>query len=180
MKKTQILTIAVFLCVLCTSLAGCGDNFWDPTQIGRFRPVPAMNVILDSLGVADETPSMWEQAEDPKPIDIITYETDYVFSPGDFVRISIFELYAEGVTYTENFIITETGKLSIPDVGVVEAQGLTESELEEHIKDILAPTILKEPSVTVTMISSQRYLFSSFFKYANNSFRFFSIIVSSL
>jgi len=160
MKKTQILTIAIFLCVLCTGLAGCGDNFWDPTQIGRFRPVPAMNVILDSLGVADETPSMWEQAEDPKPIDIITYETDYVFSPGDFVRISIFELYAEGIPYAENFIITETGKISIPDVGVVEAQGLTESELEEHIKDILAPTILKEPSVTVTMLSSQQRTFS--------------------
>jgi len=160
MKKTQILTIAVFLCVLCTGLAGCGDNFWDPTQIGRFRPVPAMNVILDSLGVADETPSMWEQAEDPKPIDIITYETDYVFSQGDFVRISIFELYAEGVTYAENFIVTETGKISIPDVGVVEAQGLTESELEEHIKDILSPTILKEPSVTVTMLSSQQRTFS--------------------
>ncbi|MHC4739117.1 MAG: polysaccharide biosynthesis/export family protein [Planctomycetota bacterium] len=160
MKKTQVLTITFSLSVLCIGLAGCGDNFWDPTQIGRFRPVPAMNVILDSLGVADETPSMWEQAEDPKPIDIITYETDYVFSPGDFVRISIFELYAETFTYTENFIVTETGKISIPDVGVVEAQGLTESELEEHIKDILAPTILKEPSVTVTMLNSQQRTFS--------------------
>ncbi|MHC4397087.1 MAG: polysaccharide biosynthesis/export family protein [Planctomycetota bacterium] len=160
MRKIRVLTIVFLLPVFCVGLTGCGDDIWDPTQIGRFRPVPAMNVILDSLGVADETPSTWEQADDPKPIDVMTYDTDYVLSPGDFVRISIFELFAEGITYEGDFIVTETGKISIPDVGVVEAQGLSESELEEHIKDILAPTILKEPSVTVTMLNSQQRAFS--------------------
>ena len=43
--------------LLFISVAGCGNKFFDPTQIGRFRPVPAVNVILDSLGVAEEAPS---------------------------------------------------------------------------------------------------------------------------
>ena len=45
-------------------LSGCGSKFFDPSQVGRFRPVPAVNVILDSLGVAEETPAAWEGAEE--------------------------------------------------------------------------------------------------------------------
>ena len=160
MKRTQTLTGVLLLSILCIGLTGCGDDFWDPTQIGRFRPVPAMNVILDSLGVADETPSTWEQAEDPKPIDVMMYETDYVFGAGDFIRVFIFELFQEGNSLNEVFIVTETGKISIPEVGVVDVEGLTETELEERIKDFLTPGILKDPSVTVTLVESQRRTFS--------------------
>ena len=53
--KTFVLLL-LCSCVLLVS-SGCGNKFWDPTQVGRFRPVPAVNVILDSLGVADETPA---------------------------------------------------------------------------------------------------------------------------
>jgi polysaccharide export outer membrane protein len=90
----------------------------------------------------------------------MTFESDYVFGSGDIVRISIFELLTEGAAFEREYIVTETGKISIPDVGVVEAMGLTESQLEEEIRQILSPNILKEPSVTVTLISSQQRTFS--------------------
>lgn len=141
-------------------LAGCNNKFFNPTQIGRFRPVPAVNVILDSLGVAEESPSVWEGAEEPKPIDVVAYETDYVFGPGDTVRISIFELLQEGQMFANDYVVTETGKISIPYVGVVEAVGLTESQLEEEIKQIISPVLLKEPSVVVTLTGSQQRAFS--------------------
>ena len=156
-KSNFRLLFSVF-CLLF--FAGCGNKFFDPMQIGRFRPVPAVNVILDSLGVAEETPLVWEGAEEPRPIDVIAYETDYVFSPGDVVRISIFELLQEGLPFANDYVITETGKMSIPDVGVVEAAGLTESQLEEEIRQILSPSILKEPSVVVTLLGSQQRTFS--------------------
>jgi polysaccharide export outer membrane protein len=119
-----------------------------------------VNVILDSLGVAEETPSAWQGAEEPRPIDAMVFESDYVFGPGDIVRISIFELLAEGIPFEREYVVTETGKISIPDVGVVEAAGLTESQLEEEIRQILSPSILKEPSVTVALFSSQQRTFS--------------------
>ena len=156
-RSNFCLLFAVF-CLLF--FAGCGNKFFDPTQIGRFRPVPAVNVILDSLGVAEETPSAWQGAEEPRPIDVMAFESDYVFGSGDVVRISIFELLVEGVAFERDYIVTETGKISIPDVGVVEAMGLTESQLEEEIRQILSPNILKEPSVTVTLLSSQQRTFS--------------------
>jgi len=156
----RIASVAVSCLVLCFAAAGCGNKFLDPTQVGRFRPVPAVNVILDSLGVADESPAAWETGEEPKPADVLSYETDYVFGSGDVASISIFELFNEGVMFSNQFVITETGKISIPDVGVVEATGLTESQLEEEIKQILSPNILKEPTVTVTLLRSQSQLFS--------------------
>ena len=141
-------------------LAGCNDLFFNPTQIGRFRPVPAVNVILDSLGVAEEAPSAWEGAEDPKPADGMVMETDYIFGSGDTVRIYIFELFQEGIPFTNDYIITETGKISIPEVGIVEAAGLTETQLEEEIRQILSPSVLRDPLVSVTLLGSQHRVFS--------------------
>lgn len=154
-RKSALATMIVLLC-----LCGCGNKFFDPTQIGRFRPTPAVNVILDSLGVAEETPSAFAGADDPKPVDVIAYETDYTFGPGDIVRISIFELLQQGAAFTNDYVVTETGKISIPEVGVVEAGGMTESQLEDEIKQILSPSILRTPSVTVTLMSSERRTFT--------------------
>ncbi len=157
MNKKQNLTISFLLSCLVICLFGCSNKFLDPTQIGRFRPVPAMNVILDSLGVAEENPSTWaswDGAEDPRPIDVLVYETDYTFGSGDVVRISIFELLQESVSFVNDYIITETGKISMPEIGVIEASGLTESQLEEEIKQILSPSLLKNPSVSVVLMNS--------------------------
>ncbi|MFH1719862.1 MAG: polysaccharide biosynthesis/export family protein, partial [Planctomycetota bacterium] len=139
---------------------GCGNKFFDPTQVGRFRPVPAVNVILDSLGVAEETPVAWEGAEEPLPIDTVAKESDYAFRSGDIINISIFELLREGVNYESSYVVTETGRISIPEVGVIHAAGLAETELEEEIKRKLSPNILKSPLVTATLVSSQQRAFS--------------------
>jgi protein involved in polysaccharide export with SLBB domain len=158
-KRLSFLYAALFLLFLGL-FSGCGNKFFDPTQVGRFRPVPAVNVILDSLGVAEEEPVAWEGAEEPLPIDTIVTESDYTFRSGDVVGISIFELLAEGVQFTNSYVVTETGKISVPEVGVVQAAGLTETQLEDRIRKILTPNILKEPSVTVTLVKSQQRAFS--------------------
>jgi len=159
MKRAQAVNLAFMLCIL-SICAGCGKKFLDPTQMGRFRPMPAVNVILDSLGVADEPPLAWENAEEPSPRDIVALESDYVFQAGDVIRISIFELLQEGVPLVNTYIVTESGKVSIPDVGVIQAAGLTETQLEEEIRQILSPSILRDPSVSVALAGSQQRAFS--------------------
>jgi polysaccharide export outer membrane protein len=117
-------------------------------------------VILDSLGVAEETPPTWEGAEDPKPTDIMPYETDYAFGSGDVVRIAIFELLENGVWFSDDYVVNETGKISVPEIGLVQAGGVTESQLEEEIRQSLKPSILIEPSVRVTLLASAGRFFS--------------------
>lgn len=146
------------LLLLCIS--GCNNDILDPTQLGRFEPTPVVNVILSTLGVADEPSPTYEGSEDPRPEDLIEYEQDYVLGPGDVVRISIYELYQEGRYFINEFIVTETGRISIPDVGIVSAEGLTETKLEQEIADILSPSILKNPSVTVVVQNSESRFFS--------------------
>lgn len=158
MAKTRplwMIAVCLFL-----GLGGCYNDALDPTQLGSFDPTPSLNVILDTLGVADEPPLAYDGAEDPRPEDLLPYEADYVFSAGDVVQISIFELYNERQSYVNQFVVTESGRLSIPDVGLVMAEGLTEAELEREIVNILSPNIIKDPSVTVTLLNSQRRLFS--------------------
>ena len=158
-KTMRQIVVFLFFAFL-PMLNGCGDKFFDPGQIGRFRPVPAVNVILDSLGVAEEQSAIWEGAEEPRPADVIEYETDYTFGAGDFVRISIYELRREGFPFIDDYVVTETGNISIPDVGTVRAESLSEAQLEEEIKDILKPNVLKDPLVTVILLHSQRRVFS--------------------
>lgn len=170
-KITRFITWPLAVIVgLCA--CGCNDKFFDPTQIGRFRPVPAVNVILESLGVADEKTSEWSGAEDPRPIDIMIFEENYTFSAGDVIRISIFELLQQEVTFLDNYVVTESGRISIPEVGIVEAEGLTEEQLEEEIRQILSPSILKDPLVTVISLSSERRQYSILGNGAGNAGRF--------
>jgi len=158
-KSFSFLYAALFLLFLGL-FSGCGNKFFDPSQVGRFRPVPAVNVILDSLGVAEEEPDAWEGAEEPLPVDTIAVESDYVFRSGDVISVAIFELLQEGVQYTNSYVVTETGKMSVPEVGVIQAAGMTETQLEDQIRRILSPSILKEPSVTVALVRSQQRAFS--------------------
>lgn len=141
-------------------LAGCGNKVLDPSQIGRFRPTPAVNVILDSLGVAEEPPLAWETAEEPRPDDIRAQTGDYVLQPGDVVQVSVFELLQEGAAVISQYTVTESGKISIPEVGNIQAAGLTETQLESEIRKALTPRILRNPSVTVLLVTSQQRAFS--------------------
>ncbi|MDD5011984.1 MAG: polysaccharide export protein, partial [Phycisphaerae bacterium] len=160
MTKINIGSLLITSLFITGIFSGCSKDHLDPSQIGRFRPVPAVNVILDTLGVAEESASAYEGAEDPRPADVVAYEQDYVFSSGDVVRITIFELLQEGYPYVADYVVNESGNISIPEIGQLQAGGLTESQLEDEIRQSLSPGILKNPSVTVSLISSQSRVFT--------------------
>ncbi|WP_085756555.1 polysaccharide biosynthesis/export family protein [Sedimentisphaera salicampi] len=158
MHRKALIFSAVALGLLFSG--GCRNKFWDPTQIGRFRPVPVQHVILDSLGLAEEEPERFVQPEPPKPEDVVTYMDDYSLHPGDVVRVNIYELLQENSPYIEDLTVSESGRISIPEIGVVEAEGYTEHELESELKQILSPDILKTPVVKVSLVSSDYRSFS--------------------
>jgi len=160
MKTTNTSRLILTSIVIASLFAGCSKDHLDPSQIGRFRPIPAVNIILDTLGVAEETASAYEGAEEPRPSDVVPYEQDYRFGPGDIIRISIFELLQEGYPYVDNFVVNESGNISIPEIGQIQAGGLTESQLEDEIRNALTPGILKNPSVTVLLQQSENRIFS--------------------
>jgi protein involved in polysaccharide export with SLBB domain len=160
MTKMHRMRLLLTIIGVVLGLIGCSKDHLDPTQIGRFRPAPAVSVILDSLGVAEESAPAYEGAEDPRPVDVIAYEEDYTFSSGDTIRISIFELLQEGRPYVDDFVVSESGNISIPEIGQIQVAGLTEVQLEEEIRNSLSPGVLKNPSVTITLMSSMSKAFT--------------------
>ena len=149
--------VLLFVCMNCT---GCSNDILDPTQIGRFRPVPVVNVILESLGVGNEPASPYAGAEEPRPEDVVGFEQDYVFGIADVIRINIYELLGENQPFINDYVVRESGQIYIPEVGTITAAGLTETQLQEQIIYILRPTILLDPSVTVSLMQSQSRTFS--------------------
>lgn len=160
MRKINASRLVITAVAMVGLFTGCSKDHLDPSQIGRFRPIPAVNIILDTLGVAEEAESSYEGAEEPRPADVVPYERDYTFGAGDIVRIQIFELLQENYPYVDNFIVNESGNISLPEIGQIQATGLTESQLEDEIRNSLSPGILRNPSVTVSLLQSQNRIFT--------------------
>ena len=157
-QKTVFFGLSLCFCICCI---GCSHDAIDPKQIGfGNNGIAVENIILDNLGVVEEPLSTYANAQDPYPEDVIAEKRDYVFGSGDVIRISIYELREEGQPFLDEYVVTETGKISIPDVGIVYAAGSTETELEKEIKERLTPHILVNPSVKVLLYRSESQLFS--------------------
>jgi polysaccharide export outer membrane protein len=160
MPNIRLFFLPAIILGLIVAFCGCEKDILDPTQIGRFRPTPVVNIILDSLGVAEEEEPKFVESEEPKPVDLLELEQDYILSVGDFVNVYIFELLQETVPFNQIFEISESGNISIPEVGNIQATGLSVAQLEEELKQILSPTILKNPSITVKLESSPSRTFT--------------------
>lgn len=70
---------------------------------------------------------------------------DYKIGPEDLLEINVFE--AEKLDKTVR--VSAQGNISLPLLGVLRVKGLTASELEREIRDLLAEKYLQDPHVTV-------------------------------
>ena len=70
---------------------------------------------------------------------------DYKIGPDDLIEISVFE--DEKLNRTVR--VSSQGNISLPLLGILKVRGLTSSELEKEIRDLLAEKYLKDPHVTV-------------------------------
>lgn len=157
MKARHRAVVLLWLAAGSVWISGCGNKFFDPAgQVGRYRATPAVNIILHSLGVAEEPPMAGEEGEEPRPEDTVAEASDFSLGPGDVLSVGIFELYNNGQWITDNYVVSETGNLSLPEAGVINVLGMTELDLERAIKQTLSPSILRDQPVRVTLLSSQR------------------------
>ena len=87
-------------------------------------------------------------SEDIIPVAIFPndiHEQKYRFSPGDIIEIDVFEV--EELTRTLR--VRSNGNITLPLLGSVMAEGLTERELEELLERLLKEKYLHDPQVSV-------------------------------
>lgn len=81
---------------------------------------------------------------------IETLGADYMIAPLDKISVNVFQVEQLSGEYQVDL----TGKIAMPLVGSVEAVNLTTTQLQERLKQRLSVNYLKNPDVTVGILSA--------------------------
>lgn len=126
------------------------------------RPEDAqVNFIINALGDMDKEDQIFPNARRPRESDWMYEDTDYELSAGDIVDITVMDLYSQGVPEMMRKEITQSGYLDLPLLSDrIRAEGLTAVDLDKAIEEAYKKTVLKDPQVTVTVLSRRKQTFS--------------------
>lgn len=106
-------------------------------------------VIVLLFGCATSPVAIQEQKEESA----YKEENTYNIGPNDILNISIF---AGGeVQHTEDLTVSSLGNINVPYIGIVKAEGLTLSELEEIIAEPLGKEYFVSPKVNISLKQSK-------------------------
>ncbi|MBK8269879.1 MAG: SLBB domain-containing protein [Planctomycetes bacterium] len=135
------------------------NGLLDPSQTGNFEKQVRIE-IRDSVSVLDE-PLGIQDAEEPTEEDTMAYFIEPKIGPGDFIRTTIFELVAPGISSELQFQVSAGGFETFPVVGPIKVAGFSPRDLELEIKDRLRDGgILENADVQVTLLRSESQQYS--------------------
>lgn len=156
----RVIWLALF--AFAVGLQGCEvDSFLDPSTLGRWERTPVVLPILDQLDVIDEPESSVLGYSDVQPADLIPVVHEYVIGPGDIVTVTVFELIAPNVESIQTRRVNALGVIRLPIIGTLNIEGLTPTQLEDLIVDILdRKGVLKEATVSVVIQDSRQNTYS--------------------
>ncbi len=148
-------------------LTGCThhpleNGFFDPSEVGRFKKQPLLVPIVSTLETGIEEPSEeFSSAADVQPQDLVAATQDYVVGANDLLNISITDLVGPNIETVKTARISESGNVSLPLLGQIKAEGLTESQLEQEIAEgYRRANIITNAQVTVTVAEARARTFS--------------------
>src|SRR5437588_6254156 len=132
--------IAVGLLIGCEGLTAKSfdpnKGFLDPSELAVTTKSkgPLLVPILEKVAPDyEETDEVFTQATDVRPEDMALSSSDYPIGVSDLLSISITALISPGAESVKQARVSETGKISLPLIGQIQAEGLTEAQLEQEI-----------------------------------------------
>lgn len=145
-------------CVALLALVatGCRNGFIDPGEMGRYRkslPIPILRVL--DAGVDEPNPK-WRNFTTVTAEDMLPTPGDYVLGRNDFIAISITDLIGPNIESVVQKRVSESGKISLPLVGQIQAAGLTEAQLESAINQAYKDAgLIQNATVSVTVVEAR-------------------------
>src|SRR5439155_1031046 len=141
-----------------------GDKFLDPSEVAvpGLRKGPLLVPILDKLNTnIDEPAAEFGNATDIRPEDLVATASDYTVGRNDLISVTINDLQALGTETVKQARVSESGNISLPLIGQVQAVGYTEAQLEQNIAAKYQDAgFLKNATVSVTVIEARARTFS--------------------
>jgi polysaccharide export outer membrane protein len=132
-KRILFSLLAGFLLNSCasgpTSPKGMPSREVQEREIESARQVKEMNdrILMSTLATSKATSG------------------DYKIGPEDLIEITVFEVEKLNKTVR----VSARGDISLPLLGILRVKGLTTTELEKRVTDLLAEKYIKDPYVTV-------------------------------
>src|SRR4051812_33463501 len=167
--KVSAKLASVAACVIAGLMAGgcehSGDlrkGWFNPGEVGRFKKEPLLLPIVSTLDTGIEEPNdEFAQATDVRPEDLQPTATDYVVGRNDMVTISITDLVGPGVETVKTARVSESGNISLPLIGQVKSEGVTEAQLETEIaRAYKEQGLMQNAQVSVTVAEARARTFS--------------------
>lgn len=115
-----------------------------PAMPGQTVSTPSLDPSSLSAGAPQEL-NKW--LRDAKASAVLQERQDYRLGPGDVVDISVFDIKE----LTRTLEISANGKITLPFINEVPAEGLTTQELEQSIARMLEAKVMKNPQVSVAI-----------------------------
>lgn len=160
--------IGVFALPMLGQMLGCEvDSYFDPSRTGRFQHTPTTIPILDRIDVIEQEDDAWGEVTEVQPDDLKPSDLRYILSPGDFLSVEVYELYAPGNWTVDTGVIDASGMFRIRELGDIVAAGKTVEQLEQDIVDQLA-AFVTNPQANVTLEQGSAFTYTIYGFVANS------------
>ncbi len=166
-KKSQKRWLLPALALVIVCLAGCDSfktdkyRFLSPDKAVRAPKRSPVSPILPSLSAADPGSDLLPNSSFPRAEDWVYTDREYVIGPGDVLDISILDLYSEGMETIIRREVSANGYVDLPQLSArVQAEKLTKEQFRQAVREAYSPTILKDPTISVTVSIPRQNTFS--------------------
>ena len=118
--------------VVCTGCSAAWYNaFLNPTELGNFRE-SRVGEIRRTISFRDK-PSGIVGAVDPAPDDLVATMAEYQIGPGDVLAMELADFLQIGASTQLTLTVDELGRIDIPQLGWINAEGRTVSEVKADL-----------------------------------------------
>lgn len=150
----------------CTDVTGLdgdalGAGLLNPGEMMRLNlRQPLQKPILDTLSSGfDEPNEEFPNARNVIAEDLETNSRDYVIGRNDLLQITMTEV-TPGVETAKTTRVSESGNITLPLIGQVQAAGLTEAQLENAIRDAYQRSgLVRNAQIAVTTVEARQRTF---------------------
>jgi polysaccharide export outer membrane protein len=151
-RRSNVRRLLATLVVAGGPLAGCDlDSFMNPSVTGYWQHTPTTIPILERIDVIEQDGDYWGQTTSPTPEDLLPSDLLYEVVPGDFITVSIYELYTPGAWTSTTRRVAPSGYLRVQELGDIPAAGKSPQEIQDIIEEILRQGYLTRPQVDVVV-----------------------------
>ncbi len=159
------------LCLGLLSLGGCSvlqdflktdtSRLLAPEKVIRRPSGSPISPIYGSISPADTSQELVPNSTAPRDGDWTYTDREYVIGPTDVVDIGVLDLFQVGLETVLRREVSASGFIDLPQLSErIRAERLTQEQLKAEIIKAYSEWILRDPTVTVSVVGRRNNIFS--------------------